>query len=142
MNLYCTDKFQSYQEDNSITDCNQIIRQSFSVTKGESILSNLTLDKSICVNTAEEADQKLVHYMIQCVRSSVKQCVVRTVDTNVISLIAHRQPTENFYSVVFACLISAVSNKFSNINKITEKLSKKKCRALPLFYALTGCNIL
>ena len=27
LNLYCADKFQSYQEDNLIIQCNQIIRQ-------------------------------------------------------------------------------------------------------------------
>ena len=81
LNLYSADKFQSYEED----------AQSFNVTKGESVLSNSTLDESISINTAEEADQKLVRHMIECVRSGVKQCVVRTVDTDVvISLIAYR----------------------------------------------------
>ena len=88
LNLYCADKFQSYQDNNSIIECNQI-RQSFNETKGESVLSNSALDESISINTAEEADQKLVRHMIQCVRSGVKQCVVRTVDTDVvISLIS------------------------------------------------------
>ena len=39
LNLYCADKFQSYQENNSIIQCNKVIRESFSVTKGESVLS-------------------------------------------------------------------------------------------------------
>ena len=87
LNLYCTDKFQSYQEDAT----------SFNVTKGESVLFNPTLDESISINTAKEADQKLVHYIIQCMRGGVKRCVVRTVDTNVvISLIAYRQVVKNF----------------------------------------------
>ena len=80
LNLYCADKFQSYQED----------AQSLNVTKGETFLSNSTLDESISINTAEEADQKLVRHMIQCVRSGAKQCVVRTVNTDVaILLIAY-----------------------------------------------------
>ena len=114
LNLYCANKFQSYQED----------AQSFNVTKGETFLSNSTLDESISINTAKEADQKLVRHMIQCVRSGVKQCVVRTVDTDVvISLIAYRRLAENFDCVVFACLSSAVSNRFYNINKIAEDLA-------------------
>ena len=89
LNLYCADKFQSYQEDNSIIQCNQIIRQSFIITKGESVLSSSALDESICINTTEEADQKLVGHMIKCVRSDEKQCIVRTVDKDVVvSLIA------------------------------------------------------
>ena len=39
LNLYCADKFQSYQEDNSLIQCNKVIRESFSVTNGESVLS-------------------------------------------------------------------------------------------------------
>ena len=85
LNLYCADKFQSYQDNNSIIECNQI-KQSFNETKGESVLSNSALDESISINTAEEADQKLVRHMIQCVRSSVKQCVLRTVDKDVVIL--------------------------------------------------------
>ena len=87
LNLYCADKFQSYQEDAT----------SFNVTKGESVLFNPTLDESISINTAKEADQKLVHYIIQCMRGGVKQRVVRTVDTNVvISLIAYCRVAKNF----------------------------------------------
>ena len=132
LNLYCPDKIQSYQED----------AQSFSVTKGESVLSNSTLDEPISINTAEKADQKLIRHMIQWVRSSVKHCVVRIVDMNVvISLIAFRQLAENCDCVVFTFLSSAVSNRFYNINKITEELGERKCRALPFFYASTGCDI-
>ena len=87
LNLYCADKFQSYQED----------AQSFNLTKGESILSNSTLDESISIFTAEEADQKLVRHMIQWVRGVVEQYVVRTIDTDVIiSLIEYRRLIENF----------------------------------------------
>ena len=55
LNLYYADRFQSYQEDNSIIQINQIIRQPSIVIKGESILSNSTLDELISINIAEEA---------------------------------------------------------------------------------------
>ena len=42
---------------------------------------------------------------------------------------------------MFACLTSAASNRFYNINKIAEELGERKCRAPPFFYALTGCDI-
>ena len=71
-----------------------------------------------------------------------EQCVVRTVDTDVvISLIVYRRLAKKFDCVVFACLTSAASNRFCNINKIAEELGEKKWRALPLFYVLTGCDI-
>ena len=124
LNLYCADKFQSYQED----------AQSFNLTKGESILSNSTLDESISIFTAEEADQKLVRHVIQCVRGVVEQYVVRTIDTDVIiSLIEYRRLIENFDCVVFACLSRAFSNRFYNIKKTAEKIEERKCRALPFF---------
>ena len=64
-NLYCADKVQSYQEANSIIQCNKIIRQPFIVTKGKSVLSNSTLDELISINTAEKAEKKLIGHMIQ-----------------------------------------------------------------------------
>ena len=125
LNLYCADKFESYQED----------AQSFNLTKGESSLSNSTLDESISIFTTEEADQKLVRHMIQCVRGVVEQYVVRTIDTDVvISLIEYRRLAENFDCVVFACLSSAFSNRFYNIKKTAEKIEERKCRALPFFF--------
>ena len=55
LNLYYADKFQCYQEDNSIIQINQIIRKPSIVIKGESVLSNSTLDESVSINIAEEA---------------------------------------------------------------------------------------
>ena len=127
-------KFQSYQED---------ALSSFNVTKGQSVFSNSTLDRLVSINTAKEADQKLVRHMIQVVRSRMKQCVVRIVDTDVaISFIACPRLVENFDWVVFACFSSAVSDKFYNINKIAENLGERKCRTLPFSYALTGYDII
>ena len=129
LNLYCADKFQSTEED----------VQSFNIIKGQ---SDSTLDESISINTAEEADQKLFWQMIQCVRSALKQFVVRTADMDVVkSLTACRRLVESFDCVVFALLSSAVSNRFHNINEIVEEHGERKCRALPFFYALAGWNI-
>ena len=126
LNLYCADRFQSFQGPS----------QSLNITKGESVLSNSTLDASISINTAEEAAQKLVRHMIECVRSGMKQCVVRTVDTNVvISLIAYRILAGNFDCEVFACLSSAALNRYYNINKIARELGERRCKTLPFFYA-------
>ena len=64
----------------------------------------------------------------------MEQYVVRTIDTDVvISLIEYRRLAENFDCVVFACLSSAFSNRFYNINKTAENLDERKSRALPFF---------
>ena len=79
--------------------------------------------------------------MIQFVRSGVKQCIVRTVDTDVVvSLIAYCQPAEIFESVVFACLSSAVLNRFY-ISKIAKERGERKYRALPFIYVLRECDV-
>ena len=59
-----------------------------------------------------------------------------------ISLIAYRRLAENFDCVVLACLSSAVSNRFYNINKTAEEISERKYRALPFFYVLAECDII
>ena len=46
------------------------------------------------------------------------------------SLISYRQLAENFGRAVFACLSSAVSNRFYNINKFAAARGER-CRALP-----------
>ena len=117
LNLYCADKFQFYQED----------AQSFNVTKGESVLSNsATLYKSISINTAEEADQKLVCHIIHCVRSGVKQWVVRTVYTDVaISLIAYRRLVENFDCVVLSVWAVQSQTGSTTSTKLLKNLARE-----------------
>ena len=125
-------KIQSYQED----------AQSLNVTKGEPALFNSTLGELISINTAKEANQKLAHHMIHCMRSRVKQCAIRAVDADfVISLIANCWLAKHFSCVVFARVGSAVRNRFHNINTIAEELGERKFRALPFFYLLIGCYI-
>ena len=126
LNLHCADKFQSNQEDNLIIQYNQIIRKPFIVTKGESVLSNSTLDELISINTAEEADQKLVAHMIQCVRSGEKQCIVRTVDTDVVvSLIAYRRLEESFDYVVFTfCSVQSQTDSTTS-KRLLKNLARK-----------------
>ena len=135
MNLYLAVKFHTYNQGDKI----------FVITKGETVLSNhddILTDHFISYNTAEEADQKLVRHMIQCVRSGMEECTVRTVDTDVIvSLIAYRRIAENFECKVLACLSTTSGDTYYDINKISRELGDQKCRGLPFFYALTGCDI-
>ena len=134
LNLFLADKFLSYDDDK--------VRV---ITKGETILSNdddILMDTSLSHNSAEEADQKLVRHMIQTVTSGVDECVVRTVDTDVIvSLISYRQLAGNYESKVLACLSTTSGSNYYDINKISVQLGNRKCRALPFWYAFTGCDI-
>ena len=135
LNLYLAGKFHSFHQDDK-----QLI-----ITKGDSVLSNenrILTDQSLSNNAAEEADQKLVRHMIQCVQSGVQQCTVRTVDTDVIvSLIAYRRLAEHFDCKVLGCLTTSSATTYYDINKASIDLGEQKCHALPFFYALTGCDI-
>ena len=135
LNLYLAEKFHSYHQDDT----------PLTITKGDSILSNKSIilnDPSLSNNLAEEADQKLIHHMLQCVKSGMEQCTVRTIDTDVIvSLVDYRHLAKKLECKVFACLTSTSTSTYYDINKISLNLEEQKCRALPFFYALTGCDV-
>ena len=118
--------------------------KTFVVTKGEHVLSNVDLlaaDNSLSPNSAEEADQKLVRHALQCVRSGIRNVVIRTVDTDVILLlIAYRHQEVNTNSRVFACMAVGKEEKYYDINSISSLLGQEKCQALPFFHAVTGCD--
>ena len=114
------------------------------ITVGNGIITNenvLKSDSMISSCTAEEADQKLVRHMLQCVKSSFGKVVVRTVDTDVvISLLAYRHRGGNFSSNVFAWFGMGKNSSFYNINDISLKLGEDTCQALPFFHSFTGCD--
>ena len=101
------------------------------ITKGDSILSNKSIilnDPSLSNNLAEEADQKLIRHMLQCVKSGKEQCKVRTIDTDVIiSLVAYRHLAKNLECKVFACLTSTSTSTYYDINKISLSLDRVRC---------------
>ena len=115
------------------------------VTHGSMIITNVTaLQSDLLINscTAEEADQKLVCHMFQCVQSGVKKIVVKTVDSDVvISLLANRHKAGDMEgSNVYAWFGVGTSACYFDINKITAELGKEKCQALPFFHTFTGCD--
>ena len=115
------------------------------VTKGNSINTNEnTLESSPLINscTAEEADQKLVRHMLQCVQTGVKKVVVKTVDSDVVmSLLAYRHKAGNLLdSNVYAWFGVGTSACYFNINTIALELGENRCKALPFFHTFTGCD--
>ena len=89
---------------------------------------------------AEEADQKLVRHALNLLRNGYKSILIRTIDTDVLNLlISYFSQFELDDVNVYAYMIN--SNKYFNIKAIIQKLGPVICRALPLFYALSGCDI-
>ena len=108
------------------------------IDTNNSILASETIINS---NTAEEADQKLVRHMIQCVQSDMAKVVIRTVDSDVvIQLLAYRHRAGNFHSKVFVCFVAGKNTTFYNINDVSTTLGQKFCEALPFFTSLTGID--
>ena len=102
----------------------------------------LKTDPVISSCSAEEADQKLVRHMLQCLLTRIKTIVVQTVDTGVfLLLLAYCHSGGNFSSKVFVWLgIGKLNSCFYSINDIALDLGEEVCQALPFFYAYTGCD--
>jgi hypothetical protein len=114
------------------------------ITKGETIIANdpsLSGEELIDSFPSEEADPRLVRHMLQCVKGGVSTVVVRTVDTDVlVLLLAFRHLAGNFSSKVFAYFGIGNKSCFYDINEISLHLGEISCRALPFFFAFTGCD--
>ena len=134
LNVFLAEEFiQHYSGDKTLV-----------ITKNDSVLSN---DETLCINmmltpnTAEEADQKLVRHALQCVRSGFNDVVIRTVDTDVLLLlIAYRHWETNTDSKVFGWMAASKDVDYYDINHISSILGEERCKAIPFFHAMTGCD--
>ena len=101
------------------------------------------LDQHVPVRpcAAEEADQRLVRHTLNLIHNGYKNILVRTIDTDVLTLlISHISQLELGDDVnVHAYLIN--SDKYYDIKTIIRALGPDICRALLFFYALSGCDI-
>ena len=94
---------------------NHFLAKKFLEIHNTSIIMVITIENGILTNDtalrtdpvtssclAEEADQKLVRHMLQCLLTGIKTIVVKTVDTDVfLLLLAYRHSGGNFSSKVF-----------------------------------------
>ena len=93
---------------------------------------------------SEEADQRVIRHTLHCMSEQYRRIVVRTIDTDVLILLMsyvakyHEICGEGI--TVYAHMVNS-SCEFYNITSAVESLGKETCSALPLFYALTGCDI-
>ena len=135
LNSYLAKKFIDFHQDNAKT---------FTVTLGNTILSNDTTqlaDAEINKCDAEEADQKLVRLMIQCVRANYKLITIRTVDTDVLLLtMSNRHHAGNFGCYVQVMFVTGNTTKMYDINAIAMQLVEDVCKGIPFFHAFSGCD--
>ena len=117
------------------------------VTYEDTIISSAEIENmpsftSIVQCQSEEADQRIVRHVIQCLKSSVyNRIIVRTIDTDVLIMLISflADLVDGFKTEIHAELVN--SAVFYHINTITKTLGKEVCAALLFFYAFTGCDI-
>ena len=118
LNMFLAEKFISLHRGES----------KLTITKGSSIVTNdtdLDANDNIRSNTAEEADQKIIRHMIDCVKAGIHRVAIRTVDTDVIlSLVAYRHYAGSFDCKVYARLVSGKGSSFFDINQIAINLGE------------------
>ena len=100
-------------------------------TNTPSLLSNPLI--SLC--EAEEADQKVIRHMIQCVQSGVKHVTIKTVDSDVVILaVANRHNAQNFDSKVDILFGVGTSTKHYDVNALSIGLGEDICILLCIFW--------
>ena len=88
---------------------------------------------------AEEADQRLERHTLNLIHNGYKNILVRTIDTDVlVLLISHIGRVELGDVDIHAYLID--SEIYYGIRATIQELESTICRALPFFYALSGCE--
>ncbi len=110
-------------------------------TLGEYVISSHQQEADIFFSPCkhEEADTRIILHLAHCRKEAHASAMIRTVDSDVVVLaIAY------FHQLGFEQLYVAygVGKKFSYIpcHEIAESLQPQKCRALPFFHSITGCD--
>ena len=96
---------------------------------------------SIANCQSEEADQRLIRHVLHCVSSEIyKRIVVRTIDTDVLVLrVSYLNLSNDNPIEIYAQMIN--SHLFYDIGKLIVYFGSQICKAMPFFYAFTGCDI-
>ena len=87
---------------------------------------------------AEEVDQRLVRHTLNLIQNVYKNVLVLKIDTDVLVLLISCIGRIELGVDIHAYLIN--SELYYGIRAIIQELESNICRALPFFYALSGCN--
>ena len=98
------------------------------------------METCLCVFTlqADEADHPLVRHALNMIQSGYKNVLVRTIDTDVLVLLLAHIPQVDDININ-AYLIN--SDKYYDIQEIIRTLGPSTYKALPFFYAFSGCDV-
>ena len=110
------------------------------MTLGDSVCSSVPFtEEHLSPCTHEEADTRMLLHAADGVTQGMKRITIKTVDTDVVVLAvgqANRIQCEQL-NIAFG---TGKSFRYINITLIAQMLGDQKCKALPAFHALTGCD--
>ena len=130
--------------DQSFESSQSSIDQIFVVTHGDSILTENDIDTDgIFYYTSEEADARVIGHVLNIsVNNDYKKIFVQTSDTDVFILLLAYFPSirENCTSAIYCKYGLGSNTKHYHINALADEVGYDICRALPFFYAFSGCD--
>ena len=110
------------------------------MTLGDSVCSSVPFtEEPLSTCTHEEADTRMLLHAADGVTQGMKRITIKTVDSDVVVLAvsqANRIQCEQL-NIAFG---TGKSFRYINITLIAQMLGDQKCKALPVFHALTGCD--
>ena len=95
-------------------------------------------------SNSEEADQKIVRHTLHCIKQMYNVIVVQSINTDVLVLLLAYVAGEatssnrNAFHVFFKLVTSDPT--WYDVVAIIKQLGIDICKALPFFYAFTGCD--
>ena len=106
-------------------------------TYHDNVLCNLPCDRSrLAPSTQEEADTRIFFHLEDIVKESCDKVTIHTFDTDVV--VASQWLSHIQWWIAYAV---GKHVKFLEAHEIATALGPSKCRALPLFRVLSGCDI-
>ena len=136
---YLAEKFMDFHSSNLIP--------TLVCTYRDSILSNSAVlrtqtDINNCIS--EEADQRIVRHAINCAKNAFERVDVLTIDTDVLILMvaffSFLKAESPSISVFCGTGLGSTSINYYHVSKLADELGESVCKALPFFYAFTGCD--
>lgn len=91
----------------------------------------------------EEADTRIVLHVLHSLQEGARTILVRTVDSDVVVILVYH--FNSFLDIAEDCQLLihfglGNNKRIIDVEKITTALGPRRSRALPLWYALTGCD--
>lgn len=108
-------------------------------TYGQMVLISPPADTAPLECTHEEADTRMMLHTYHASKSGCRRVLIRTTDTDVVVLAVSRMQD---FSTEETWIAFGTDKHFRyiRVHNIADKLGRQRCKALPTFHAITGCD--